>query len=148
MSPKRLAQLLDRIGCVSHACDLDLLLFFYRHPRVILTSERLALYVGYDLPRVAKSLEALIAAGLLTRAEEPKGGAQMYLLVGEGPTGGWTEALLRRASTRQGRLEVIAAIAERQRPTESANPGVPESRVGNSPRSGRPGRDVLEVGYA
>jgi hypothetical protein len=143
-----LAQLLDRFTCLSDACDLDLLLFFYRHPRAILTSERLALYVGHDLSRAAKSLEALIAAGRLTRVGEPEGAAHMYLLVGEGPTGWGTEGLLRRASTRQGRLEVIAAIAERQRPTESPNPGVPESRVGNSSSPGTPARNVLEIGHA
>src|SRR5712691_4959482 len=56
MTPKQIEDLLDRIGCLRYPCDLDLLLFFHRHPRAILISERLAEYVGYELPQVAQSL--------------------------------------------------------------------------------------------
>ncbi|PYM87970.1 MAG: hypothetical protein DME08_28220, partial [Candidatus Rokuibacteriota bacterium] len=65
MTAKRIGDLLDRIGCLRHPCDLDLLLFFSRHPRAYLLSERLAEYVGYELPQVAQSLETVITAGLL-----------------------------------------------------------------------------------
>ena len=57
MTPERIGDLLHRIGCLRHPCDLDLLLFFSRHPRAYLITERLAQYVGYDLPLVAQSLE-------------------------------------------------------------------------------------------
>ena len=60
--PPQIGEVLDRLGCLRHPCDLDLLLFFSRHPRAFLVSERLAQYVGYDLPQVAQSLETLIAA--------------------------------------------------------------------------------------
>src|SRR5436190_16953593 len=63
MTPKRIGDLLHRIGCLRHPCDLDLLLFFSRHPRAFLLSERLAEYVGYDLTQVMQSLETLITAG-------------------------------------------------------------------------------------
>jgi hypothetical protein len=65
MKPKRIGDLLDRIGCLAHPCDLDLLLFFYRHPLAYLQRERLADYVGYQLPQVERSLETLMTAGLL-----------------------------------------------------------------------------------
>jgi hypothetical protein len=68
MTPKRIGDLLDRIGCLGHACDLDLLLFFYRHPQAFLNSERLAVYVGYDLSQVVRSLETLMTAGLLRQS--------------------------------------------------------------------------------
>ena len=57
MTPKRIGDLLDRIGCLEHLSDLDLLLFFYRHPQAFLSSERLAVYVGYDLLQAKRSLE-------------------------------------------------------------------------------------------
>ena len=67
-------------GGVTNACDLDLLLFFHRHPRAVLTSERVALYVGHELSRVAKSLDSLITNGLLTRVNRPSASAAMYVL--------------------------------------------------------------------
>src|SRR2546427_7148014 len=70
MTPKRIGDLLDRIGCLRHPCDLDLLLFFSRHPRAYLITERLAEYVGYELPQVAQSLETVITAGLLRRSPD------------------------------------------------------------------------------
>jgi hypothetical protein len=59
-------QLVEAAG-LRDACDLDLLLFFSRHPRVVLSSEQLATYVGYELPQVARALDRLLGAGLLKR---------------------------------------------------------------------------------
>jgi hypothetical protein len=115
MSYKHVGDLLDRIGCLNHACDLDLLLVFHRHPRVVLSSERLAIYIGHELPRVAQSLDTLIGAGLLSRTQRAGGVERMYVLVSWGAPGGWLDALLRLASTREGRLAVLAALA-RPRP--------------------------------
>src|SRR5438876_2280221 len=64
MTLRRIGDLLDRIGCLKHPCDLDLLLFFDRHPRAFLIRERLAEYVGYDLTQVEASLKTLITPGL------------------------------------------------------------------------------------
>jgi hypothetical protein len=128
MSPKRARALLDRIGCVSHACDLDLLLFLHRHPRAVLTSERLALYIGYGLAEVAESLERLIEAGLLARVQRPTGSARMYLLATTGDLGGWLDTLLKLASTRNGRLAVLAALRARQASTEPPRSLDPELR--------------------
>ena len=101
MTPKRIANLLDRIGCVRHPCDLDLLLFFYRHPRAFLISERLAVYVGYDLPQVTQSLETLITAGLLRRSPDSTHPARLYVLTPGSTRGGWLSSLLRIAATRE-----------------------------------------------
>jgi hypothetical protein len=152
MSPKRVRDLLDRVGCLSHACDLDLLMFFHRHPRAVLTSERLALYVGHELARVAQSLEALIAARLLTRVLSPPSSARMYVLTSPGPSGplgGWLDALLRLASTRAGRLAVVAALSEHQAPDQSPSTGGPEPSVTRRRRRDEPPtRAALEVGHA
>ena len=122
MPPRRVGDLLDRIGGIKDPCDLDLLLFFHRHPRAVLTSERLALYVGYELSQIAKSLETLIAAGLLTRVQRPTASARMYVLATDSPRGGSLDALLRHASTRQGRLATLAALARGRPGAESPGP--------------------------
>ena len=75
-----LRSMLERIRAIRHACDLDLLLFFNRHPRALLTSEQLVAYLGYDGARVANSLDGLIGAGLLTRSQYPSHAARMYVL--------------------------------------------------------------------
>ena len=145
MSPKRVGDLLDRTG-VSHPCDLELLLFFHRHPRAFLTSERLAVYVGYELAQVARSLDTLIAMSLVTRVSRPTTSARMYVLNISGPLGGWLEALLRLVSTRKGRLAVMATLTQRRPARESPSPGGTEPRA-RSARE-RTVRNALEVRHA
>ena len=41
-SLEEVQRLLSRAPIIRSACDLDLLVFFHRHPRVLLTSEQLA----------------------------------------------------------------------------------------------------------
>ena len=97
--------MLDRIRGIRHACDLDLLLFFYRHPSALLTSDLIVAYLGYSPEQVAKSFERLIEAGLLTRSQSPSHAAQLYALELGGDLGPLS-SLLRIASTREGRLGV------------------------------------------
>ena len=146
---KRVGDLLDRLACLKSVCDLDLLLFFHRHPRAVLPSERLAVYVGHELSEVEISLETLIAAELLTRVQRPTRGARMYLLTIGGPLGGWIDALVRLASTRGGRLMVLAVLAERHPPTESlpAN-NVEPSALRSARYPGAPALDAMEVRHA
>lgn len=123
MTPKRVGDLLDRIECLKHSCDLDLLLFFYRHPRAFLLGERLAQYVGYDVPQVAQSLETLITAGLLRRSRGSTHLARLYVLTPGSTLGGWLSSLLRFAATREGRLAVIHALKQRQSSRPSSGAG-------------------------
>jgi DNA-binding IclR family transcriptional regulator len=117
MTPKRIGDLLDRIGCLEHPCDLDLLLFFYRHPQAFLKSERLAEYVGYDLRQVERSLETLMTAGLLRQSPDSTRPARLYVLTrSRSPLGGWLSSLLRIAATREGRLAVNHALKQRRTP--------------------------------
>jgi len=125
MRPRRIGNLLDRIGCLKHPCDLDLLLFFDRHPRAFLIRERLAEYVGYDLTQVERSLETLIAAGLLRRSQDSTHPAQLYVLTRGSTLGGWLSSLLRIAATREGRLTVIHVFKQRQSSGRSGG-GEPE----------------------
>jgi hypothetical protein len=64
-------RLLKRVALLRHPCDLDLLVFFARHPRALITSEQLAVWLGYELKQIADSLEVLLNADVLTRAQNP-----------------------------------------------------------------------------
>lgn len=107
---REITALLARTAVVRNACDLDLLMFLYRHPRTLLTSEQLAAFVGYDIKEVAKSLEGFIDAGLLERTQNPMHAARMYFLVLDGPHHDGIRDLLKLASTRNGRRSVLHAL--------------------------------------
>ena len=110
-------RLVAEIDVLRQPCDLDLLMFFTRHPRTLLASDQLAAFLGYGVKQIARSLDLLLEAGFLTQTPNPKHAARLYVFAGEGP-GGWLPALLEVASTRQGRLEIIWAL--RQRPSAEA----------------------------
>ena len=110
MSTQDLRSLLDRIPGIRHACDLDLLLFFYRHPCTLLTSEQLVAFAGYDCERVARSLDGLIEAGLLTRSPNPAHAARLYVLELGGLPDDLLASLLKIAATRQGRQDVMRLL--------------------------------------
>jgi hypothetical protein len=106
-----LGALLHHLVAVRHLCDVDLLLFFYRHPRALLTADSLVSYLGHDHDRVAKSLDGLIAAGLVTRSQNPSRSARFYQLKLDGHPGSELAAFLKIASSRQGRNEVMRLLA-------------------------------------
>jgi DNA-binding MarR family transcriptional regulator len=85
-----------------------LLVFLHRHPRALLTTKQLAAFVGYDMQRVGKSLDAFMDAGLLERIQNPMHAARLFVLVlteGDG-----LEPLLELASTGQGRRDFLNAL--------------------------------------
>jgi hypothetical protein len=88
----------EQIGQLRNPCDLDVLLFFSRHSRSLLTSGKLAEYVGYDAKQVGSSLDRLIAAGVLTRSQNATYEARLYVLV-PNPFPPWLKSLLTRASS-------------------------------------------------
>ena len=110
-------RLLDQIAVLRRGCDLDLLIFFARHPRSLLASESLAGFLGYDLKAVAESLDVLLGAGLLTRTQTPAHAARLYVLAIDGTNGGttadWLPSVIALASTREGRLALRDALTER-----------------------------------
>ncbi len=95
------------------ACDLDLLLFFSRHPRVVLSSEQLATFVGYELQQVARALELLLAAGLLKRTLNQGAPGRMYVLEVDHAEE-WLEPLRRVCATPDGRNALKALLKQRQ----------------------------------
>jgi hypothetical protein len=113
--PEQIERLLVGAPTIRNACDLDLLAFLYRHPRILLTSERLAGFVGYDLKDVARALDAFIEAGLLARtAQRSLHAARMFVLRLDGPHGEGTRRVLELA--RKSRISWDASVAAR-RPT-------------------------------
>ena len=95
---------------VQNPCDLDLLLFFARHPRTLMASEHLARLLGYQLREIAQSLEVLLAARFLTRTQHSTRSARLYVFAPGGMNGGWLPTLVERGSTREGRLELRRAL--------------------------------------
>ncbi len=100
--------LLDRVGVLRYPCDLALVLFFHRHPRALLPSDRLAAFVGYNLKQVTQSLDLLTEAGLVEQSQHSTQAARLYVL--KTPESGWLAALLEIASTREGRRNLIASL--------------------------------------
>lgn len=115
--PDEIGELLARAPMIQSACELDLLVFLHRHPRALLTNEQLAAFAGYDMKQVAQTIDSFINAGLLERTQNPKHAARMYLLVLDGPQGDDLMALLKVASTRQGRREVLNMLGPGQTET-------------------------------
>lgn len=103
-------RLLVAAGVLRHPCDLDLLLFFARHPRVLLASESLAGFLGYDMKVIAQSLDGLLAAGLLTRRQAATHAARLYVFTGGGAEAEWLPELLQIASTRAGRRTLLTML--------------------------------------
>jgi hypothetical protein len=110
---KDASRLLDQLDVLRHASDLDLLVFFARHPRTLLSSEQIAAFLGYGVKEIAASLDLLLEAGFLTRTPNPRHVARMYLLAAPPPGGGWLRAVKRLATTRAGRLALIGEIRRR-----------------------------------
>lgn len=106
-------QLLGAAG-LRDACDLDLLLFFSRHPRVVLSSERLAAYVGYDVVAVARALDLLLGAGLLKRTLNHGTPGRMYVLEVHHAEE-WLDPLRQLCATPDGRNALRALLRERRR---------------------------------
>lgn len=111
MKREQARRLLDRIGAVRNPCDLDLLLFFVRHPRALLTSDQIAAYIGYDVKRIGDSLDRLLDAKLLTRSQNQAPAARRDIFSVAGPNGGSLPALVDLVSTREGRLAMREALA-------------------------------------
>jgi len=127
MEAPRFQHLLARIGVLRHPCDLDLLLFFHRHPHSLLTTDRLAAYVGYDLNQIAGSVDRLTDAGLLKCSQNPTRDARLYVLQTAGTA--WLASLIDIASTPDGRRRLVDAMKEASESETSSE----HSRPSNAP---------------
>jgi hypothetical protein len=116
-------------------CDLDLLIFFARHPRVLLTSESLASFLGYDLKDIADSLEVLMATGFLTRAQTIAHAARLYVFAPDDTSGDWLPSLVALVSTREGRLALRRTLhVGHDAGSERSQRGNPDSMTRRGPR--------------
>lgn len=125
-SVEEIKQLLADAPIIRSACELDLLVFFHRHPRALLTSEQVAAFLGYDMRKIAKAIEAFVEEGVLERTQNPAHAARLYVLVLDGPQGGGLTSLLSLASTRGGRQEILALL--RRGNSESSSSPVQKKR--------------------
>ncbi|HVF58631.1 MAG TPA: hypothetical protein VNJ70_02280 [Thermoanaerobaculia bacterium] len=111
MHPEPVQDLLRRLEVVRDVCDLDLLVFLHRHPRAMVPSDQLASFIGCDRERTARSLENLIAAGIAARRQGPASAVPMIHFVGDDRQREPLASLLALASTRNGRAQVLQALA-------------------------------------
>jgi hypothetical protein len=115
LQPENEDVLLNLLDC---PCDLDVLIFFCRHPNALLTVDDLAARVGYNVHEVGTSIEVLIGAGLLgcsgTAAERRPSEAILYRLM----PGRW-DAILGPlswlASSADGRRSLRRALTDNKR---------------------------------
>src|SRR5262245_21136684 len=106
------------LGVLKSSCDLDVLVFFQRHPRAFLSTFDLAQKVGYDTPEIDASIDTLLAAGLVTSSKpRQRATARLY----EFTPGRWDTVLPRLlwvVSTVDGRRVLRRALiitSERRR---------------------------------
>lgn len=130
MDAENSMHLLERLGVLSHPCDLDLLLFFFKHPNCLLRSETLAAFLGYEAKVMADSLDSLLGAGLLTRAQTPAHAARLYALAASADTHEWLPTIVKAASTRPGRLALRQALAGGTSKARGPASGAETSRPG------------------
>ncbi len=123
-------RLVDR-GVLRRPCDLDLLLFFARHPQSMLASESIAGFLGYGLNAIAESLDVLLAARLVTRTQTAAHAARLYVFTGDTISGDWLPSLLRIASSRVGRRALMTALRARNiGEARTRPPGMTLTRAG------------------
>lgn len=135
MPRETILHLLDRVSAIHSRCDLDVLVYLFRHADALLTGEHVAAAVGYDLKQVAGSLDSFVFAGLLKRMRSRTDGPGMYNFAVGRPADGPLASLLQMASTRLGRLEIFEALANQ------GTRGSPDSDVG-SKRDERKGQST------
>lgn len=102
--------LLERLPALQQFCDLDLLVFFSKHPLTLKSKEQLAHLLGYPANEIIRSLDALFTAGFLAGARNTVGPA-MYLFETGGTNGGLLLEVVEFASTRLGRLALRLELA-------------------------------------
>jgi hypothetical protein len=107
-------RVIERAGVLRRAADLDLLLFFGRHPRTLLSSDQIATFLGYEITQIAESLELLLDAGIVKRTQNPTHAARLYVLTPGHESGGWLPGLLQLAGSRQGRLALLTELSDRR----------------------------------
>lgn len=113
MEHEQVHRFLDRIAVLRDPCDLDLLLFFVRHPRALLSSDQIAALLGYPVKRLGDSLDVLVKADLLLRRQKPSGVARLYVFA-DSVAPDWLSSLVELASTRAGRLALRNALEDRR----------------------------------
>ena len=133
--------LLNRLPALQRPCDLDLLVFFARHWRALLSTEQLARLLGYPLKEIARSRDALVAAGFLTRAQDKSRPERMYVFEPEGTADSPLETIVSLASTSDGRLLLRRALMSYPASARDDAPTQPRNRRA-APGGARPNSEV------
>jgi hypothetical protein len=128
----RARELLAHVPVLQHPADLDLFVFFAKHPRTLIASDQLARMLGYQLKEIADSLDVLLAAGMLTRTQQPPRLARMYVFA-TGNTDGQLLELVQLASSREGRLTLRRVLTHSPaKPSIDVSPHAPDAAPARS----------------
>ena len=108
----RVNRLLRSIGSIEHLCDVDLLVFLARHAHMLLTTDQLAAFVGYNVGCITASLTRLIEGGIVKTTLSPGLTARLFVIEYDGVHREALRELLTFANTRAGRLALRRALAD------------------------------------
>jgi hypothetical protein len=118
----KVLQLVEAAG-IRTACEFDVLVFFSRHPRVVLSDEQLATYVGHEIHEVARALQRLLSASLLKLVRNPSAATGMYLLAVE-RVEQWLGPMRQLCATPDGRHALRTSLKARRSPSRAMNGSV------------------------
>ena len=117
-------RLLDHLDVLRNPTDLDLLVFFTRHPRTLLATDQIAAFLGYGAKEISSSLDCLLEAGFITRTPHSRQMARLYVLADTPSRRDWLSQITQLTTTRGGRLALIWEIRLRasKRPAAQGGP--------------------------
>ena len=107
------------LDLLEHPCDLDVLRFFHRHPRAMLTLDDLVSLVGYGPEEIRASVDVLLRARLLAGVKpglgDPASRPRLYEFT-PSTRGGLLTSFLWLASSVDGRRVLRQALGTSNRP--------------------------------
>jgi len=116
---------------IESLCQWDMLVFQYRHPSSLVSTEGVARFLGYATAEVVVALDSLESSGLVERSRVSQEEVRLYQLTAPADPArrDALERLMTRADSRTVRLLLARWLAE-QGPAPSPNPRTSGESVG------------------
>src|SRR6266478_5885537 len=99
---------------IESLCQWDMLVFLDRHPSILVSTDHIALLVGYAIAEVVAALDSLESSGFVERSRVSQGVRLYQLIAPADPT---LRDALERLMTPAGSHTVRLLLAAGQRPT-------------------------------
>ncbi len=102
---------------IESLCQWDMLVFLDRHPSILVSTDNIALFVGYATAEVVAALDSLESSGLVVRSRVSQGVRLYQLTAPTDPTRrGALEGLMTIADSHTGRLLLARRLGGSDRP--------------------------------